>query len=388
MQDVRLIGVDEDGQHVLLAGADGGRFRLPLDEALRAAARRERPRLGQLQIEMDRGLRPRDVQALVRAGASAEEVAERSGWPVEKVHKYEGPILAEREHVAQLARQVRVRGRAGQGGGAAPTLAARVAQRMEGRGVNGEANAWDAWRSPEGGHWTVVLTFAAGGRQRQASWTFDPVSRTVDAADDEARWLSEEEPSGSSVVAGGPAAPARATRVYDVEAEGGVSVTRRTPGQDEPLDLMTAMRQRSTVGGRRTGARRRATPTELPGAEHLPSDALPLDSLSYDAAADAPPPAAHPHPDDDPELVGAPEDEDAGYAAPVALEPPDEVPEVPVPVEVPAVAVADEAASEAPGRDPGPSRKRAAVAEKPPGRRTARASVPSWDDIMFGSRRD
>ena len=96
--------------------------RVPLDDSLRAAARRDRPRLGQLQIEMDGGLRPRDVQAMIRAGANAEEVAERSGWPVEKVHKYEGPILAERAHVADLARGVRVRARGGAGSGAAPTL--------------------------------------------------------------------------------------------------------------------------------------------------------------------------------------------------------------------------------------------------------------------------
>ncbi len=90
MQDLRLIGVHEDGQHLLLADADGGRYRLPLDEPLRAAARRDRPRLGQLQIEMSGGMRPREVQALIRRGLSAEEVAERSGWPVEKVHRFEG----------------------------------------------------------------------------------------------------------------------------------------------------------------------------------------------------------------------------------------------------------------------------------------------------------
>ena len=83
------------------------RFRVRVDEPLRAAVRRDRPRLGQLQIEIDGGLRPRDVQALIRAGSSAEEVAERSGWSVEKVRRYEGPILAEREHVAGLARGVR-----------------------------------------------------------------------------------------------------------------------------------------------------------------------------------------------------------------------------------------------------------------------------------------
>lgn len=107
MQDLRLIGVHEDGQHLLLANADGERFRLPLDEALRAAARRDRPRLGQLQIEIEGGLRPRDVQALIRRGLSAEEVADRAGWTVEKVRRFEG-VLAEREYVAAKARQCAV----------------------------------------------------------------------------------------------------------------------------------------------------------------------------------------------------------------------------------------------------------------------------------------
>ena len=109
MQDLRLIGVHEDGQHLLLADADGSRYRLALDEALRAAARRDRPRLGQLQIEIDGGLRPREVQALIRRGLSAEEVADRAGWTVEKVRRFEGPVLAEREHVAAGRPEVRRR---------------------------------------------------------------------------------------------------------------------------------------------------------------------------------------------------------------------------------------------------------------------------------------
>src|SRR6476659_1950499 len=129
MRELRLIGVHEDGQHLLLSDSEGERYRVGLDEALRAAARRDRPRLGQLQIEIDGGMRPREVQALIRAGFSAEEVAERAGWAVEKVGRYEGPILAEREHVAGLARAVRLRGRAA-AGATAPTLSARVSQRL------------------------------------------------------------------------------------------------------------------------------------------------------------------------------------------------------------------------------------------------------------------
>ncbi|HNV13545.1 MAG TPA: septation protein SepH, partial [Dermatophilaceae bacterium] len=191
MQDLRLIGVDDDGGHLLLASVDGARFRVPLDESLRAAARRDRPRLGQLQIEIEGGMRPRDVQAMVRAGMSADEVAERSGWTVEKVHKYEGPILAEREYVAGLGRAVRLRQRGGSG--PSTTLGQRVADRLTARGVEADSIEWDAWRR-EGPEWTVAVNFSAGGRVRQGTWAFDVASRSLHAKDDEARWLSEDEP--------------------------------------------------------------------------------------------------------------------------------------------------------------------------------------------------
>jgi hypothetical protein len=296
MRDLRLIGVQEDGQHLLLSDSDGERFRVQLDEPLRAAARRDRPRLGQLQIEIDGGMRPREVQALIRGGLSADEVAERSGWPVEKVRRYEGPILAEREYVAGLARAVRLRGRSA-GGASAPTLSARVSQRLSGRGVDPASADWDSARSTEG-DWTVILTFPAGGRERQARWSFDVQARTVAAADDEARWLSEEDVAGTSSPLPAPhlvSAPVRATTVYDVEAEGGVGSARRaaprststtTPASarggtlDEPLDLMSAMRERASHRGR--PRRRKSPPTQTPGDDAPRSDALPLEDLAYD----------------------------------------------------------------------------------------------------------
>ncbi|MEP6630520.1 MAG: septation protein SepH, partial [Lapillicoccus sp.] len=310
MQDLRLIGVHEDGLHLLLTGPDGEHFTVAIDDALRTAARRDRPRMGQLQIDLDGGLRPREVQSLIRAGGSTEEVADRAGWSVDKVHRYEGPILAERAHVADQARLVRVRHRGGSAAGPTPTLQGRVSQRMRERGVDPDTSTWDAWRSPEAASWTVALTFAAGGRQRQASWVYDPVLRTVEAVDDEARWLSADDVPASGPL---PATPARAASVYDVEAEGGVAATTthratrdRTSGAapagaaggaggagegpDEPVDLMTAMRQRTTVG-RRSG-RRRAEPR----AHVAPS--LPLDEAteSAETAVASPPPPQPPQP--------------------------------------------------------------------------------------------
>lgn len=410
MQDLRMIGVHEDGQHLLLADADGKRFQVPLDEALRAAARRDRPRLGPAQTRADGGLRPRDVQSMIRGGASAEEVAERCGWSVEKVHKYEGPILAEREHVAQLAQAVRLRVRGGSGSGAAATLASRVRERMAKRGVDPAAAEWDAWRS-ESGPWTVVVTFAAGGRQRQASWSFDAGARTVSAADDEARWLSEDEPASGGPLPSAASAPVRSAAVYDVEAEGGVATAiRQSSGrQTEPVDLMTAMRERSSARARRGGARRRSGPADVPGAGQAPEDALPLEDLAFDPEVDGPPPGARVHPNDDPALRGAPDDEPgsaspgAAGAEPVLGDPgPREVAEPGQPGEPqpgaatePGAAMGAAMGEPQAGAEPGEpqpgepqpgERSRTTDKGRAHPRRSGRTPVPSWDDIMFGAR--
>ena len=386
MQDLQLIGVHEDGEHLLFGGADGARFRMRVDEALRAAIRRDRPRLGQLQIEIEGGLRPRDVQAMIRGGATAEEAADRAGWSVEKVHRYEGPILAEREHVAGLARSARLRAR-NSASTSAPTLAARVAERLKGRGVDVTGISWDSWRAQDG-PWTVALTFAAGGRQRQASWSFDLANRTASAVDDEARWLSEEvQPAEGPIPA--PhlgSAPQRPTRVYDVEAEGGLRPTtgsEQHEHQDEPLDLMSAMRERSTASGRRRPGGRRGSPkapTNLPGpGDHAPDQALPLEDLAYDPETMTPPPGAHADPDPS-GVNGRPEAEAATYLLDLS----DEgrgvkslsLNESDRPVEPPETS-AQQVQHHAPGTHRAP-RKSA--------RKGGRPSVPAWDDIMFGSK--
>jgi len=348
MKNLRLIGVHEDGEHLLLSGADDARFRMPVDEALRAAIRRDRPRLGQLQLEVDGGLRPRDVQALIRAGASAEEAAGRAGWSVEKVHRYEGPILAEREHVAGLAQLTRLRARTGvSSGGSTPTLSTRVAERLKGRGVEVTDASWDSWRA-EGGPWTVVLTFAAGGRQRQASWSFDLADRTVSAIDDEARWLSEEVQAAKGPIPAArlSAASVRATTVYDVEAEGGLRPTARVEHQDDPLDLMSAMRKRSTARGRRKPGHRgspkaRPEPEAAPALIELADEGLALEVIALE---DSSPNETSPNETD---KALEPEGTSAHQSQPKA----------------PATRPARESA-----------------------RKTGRPSVPAWDEIMFGSR--
>jgi hypothetical protein len=325
-------------------------------------------------------LRPRDVQALIRAGASSEEAASRAGWSVEKVHRYEGPILAEREHVAGLAQRARLRPRTGVSSSSAPTLSARVTERLKARDVEVTDASWDSWRT-EGGPWTVVLTFAAGGRQRQASWSFDLADRTVAAVDDEARWLSEEVQEAKGPIPAPKLRPAsgRETTVYDLEAEGGLRPASRHEHQEDPLDLMTAMRKRSTARGRRKPGSRSASgaspkaPASMPGSEKRDGEkqpaehseqALPLAGLEYDP--DSMPPSGEPEQtaalsdlaDDGSATVG--DLSEAGDKNVVAAE----------------AEPARQDLAKSPSRRP--ARETA--------RKTGRPSVPAWDEIMFGSR--
>ena len=375
MQDLRLIGVHEDGHHLLLADAEGGRFRLPLDEALRAAARRDRPRLGQLQIEIEGGLRPREVQSLIRRGLSAEEVADRAGWTVEKVRRFEGPVLAEREHVARVAQQCAV----GSRGSGPVTLAERVNDRLKDRGVDRDDIEWDSSRDEEG-HWALTMTFAAGGRQRTATWRYEPLGGSVAPANDEARWLSEEAAPGSIPT---PHTAASADHdVYDVDADGGLGRTRapaglpradRPHGRDaraqhprpsraQPPSVPRVARPATTTRGTTRSPSRSSPSTRRPSRRlRRPGPATPVSAHLDEPGDDRPD-----------ELVGG-FPEDVGDEA--SRRPADDSADDDRRRDSRSAAAADDepAAAPAPARRPAASRK-------------GRPSVPSWDDIVFGTK--
>jgi hypothetical protein len=350
MDDLRLIGVDEDGRHLLLSDATGGRYRLALDDPLRAAARHDRPRLGQLQIEMDGGMRPREVQALIRRGLSADEVAERAGWSIEKVRKFEVPILAEREHVAERARACAV----GSRGSGPVTLEERVVERLRGRGVERDGVEWDSSRD-EDGAWRLTMTFAAGGRRRTATWHYEPLGGSVTPTDDEARWLSEEASSGI-IPTPHRTPPEEGLDVYDVDADGGIERAHAAREPHEPIDLMAAMREHSARGRRR----RRPSPGQTPGGDPPRDDVLPLGELGLDPSELPPPPPAG---GDDPVETHL-------QPVPVATSPTDTEEAAPSP----------EVDEHVEPDDVDPEQRRAGTGRK------GRPSVPSWDDIVFGTK--
>jgi len=196
MQELRLVAVSEDGSYLVLATAGRGtRFTLPVDDRLRAAVRGHFSRLGQFEIEVESPLRPKEIQARIRAGETAEEIAESAGIPVERVRWFEGPVLQEREYMAQQAQRVVVR-RQGDAS-PAPPLGEMVEERLGRRGVDLEEVEWDSWKC-EDSTWRVRLSFFDKGRPQAAEWVFDPRRRQISPLDEDAARLSSvtfEEPA-------------------------------------------------------------------------------------------------------------------------------------------------------------------------------------------------
>ena len=109
MREAKLVGLSQDGKSLILAEAETGEeFAVPVDDRLRAALRGDRARLGQLEIQMESALRPRDIQARIRAGESPEAVAAVAQVPMERLMAFAGPVMAEREHIASLAQRASV----------------------------------------------------------------------------------------------------------------------------------------------------------------------------------------------------------------------------------------------------------------------------------------
>src|SRR5690554_1762899 len=104
MENVTIVGTEAGV--LVLATESGARFALPIDDVLhseiRRARRKSEPEAAKLAAS------PREIQAHVRAGMSAKEVAELLGVDLEVVQRFESPVLAEREHIVGQALAVPV----------------------------------------------------------------------------------------------------------------------------------------------------------------------------------------------------------------------------------------------------------------------------------------
>ncbi len=193
MRALRVVGLGEDGKIVICETDRGERFQIPADERLRAAARGDITRLGQIAIELESQMRPREIQSRIRAGESVEQVAAAAGVPPERVERFAYPVLLERSRTAELAQRAHpVR----EDGPDVQELGEVVSTAFTARGQDYSAALWDSWKG-EDGKWVVQLTWTAGRSNNHAHWSFHPGAHggTVTPLDDHALDLLDPNPN-------------------------------------------------------------------------------------------------------------------------------------------------------------------------------------------------
>ena len=387
MQDLKVIGVENGA--LVAVGDDGERFRIAVDEALQSKVRQVRQ---ETPADAPK-LSPREVQAHIRSGMSAEDVAAVTGAPLEYVQRFEGPILAERQHIVASALSVPVHTTdAVDPLGEAETFGTVIRDRLASLGVAGER--WASWKDSETG-WIVKLEFTADTIDHDARWSYDVRKHSLAPLNSEATTLSqagelrggaliprlravlphEGEPDNSRFDSGAFTFPAPSVDLLGPEITAPIEPLPqgRTPGANNSIavsaikradegaprdlhqtaDLLEALRRRR---GEREAANyddKNAFPEPPVPADHpvAPSQGAP--SHAPDAQAPTPQQSA-PSPfrviDERP---------------PVSQQPP-------LPLDVPAPPSTS-------SNDSGP---------QPSSRKKGRASMPSWDEIVFGARTD
>jgi hypothetical protein len=184
MEQLRVIGTEEGS--LVLATQGGDRYTLPVDDVLRAELRRTRRDREAAPATTKPS--PREVQAQIRAGLSAEEVAQLLGAAVEDVRRYEAPVLAEREYIVGQALSVPVLMGADFDAAPSTTFGTAVRAKLTEAGASGER--WTSWKEASG--WIVKLIFLAGEVERDARWSFDPRRSTLSPLNADATQLSRQ----------------------------------------------------------------------------------------------------------------------------------------------------------------------------------------------------
>lgn len=385
MQELKVIGVENGA--LLVASDEGERFRIVIDEVLQSRLRQAQP-----EVANSPKLSPREVQAYIRSGMSADDVAAVTGASLEYIQRFEGPVVAEREHMVSSALGVPVHTAIDpEPADDAMNFGTVIRDRLASLGAQGER--WASWKEPAGG-WVIKLAFTADGIDHDARWAFEPKKLTLSPLNSEAVTLSQQgEISGSLIprlravghdttidesrfdsgaftfrdpIIGddlGDVVPQLEPVPYGRAASSSPAVTKAAikradepaPSLSETADLLEALRRRR--GEREAAAVSESALTPEPELPSAPADTE-LDLPAADAADEAEEQQDDPEPSNPTlRLWGA-------ASRPTSASTTPQAPAAPAPAPTPAPA-----AAQARGKK-------------------GRASMPSWDEIVFGARTD
>jgi hypothetical protein len=201
-EGLTLASVSRDGRRMLFVDATGREFVVPVDERLRAALPQPSRRTETPMTNQTPALRPKDIQARIRAGESVEQVAAAAGTEPASIMAFAAPVLAEREHMAFRAARASVRRTSPSSESGVRTLADAVTATLSPFGLETDDISWDSWRRQDG-RWVLLGQYETAARSGIAQMVYDIQGSYVTAENDDARWLLGDLPAAA------PAAPVR-----------------------------------------------------------------------------------------------------------------------------------------------------------------------------------
>lgn len=320
MIELELLGAHADGSQLVFTDPDGQRFIVTIDDALRAAVRREGIRLETMPAQGAQ-LSPREIQQLLRAGLDPAEISSTYDVDPARVNRFHSPVRAEKNYVISQALNSPVGG-----DGGTPTLGDLVVDRLATRGVDAQTLSWTASKQDDD-PWEIHLSFVQAARQLHASWQVHSDGTIIRALDDESRWLTE-----TTTPSGAPGSVAELPSPQQVEPEG-------PPVTGEDVERM--LDELSAARGRRQGIdEEEVVSASSPALVAFPGSGSPsVDSPSTSSSEEE-------------ENNTSPTDE----------------------------------SDVLPGLDSYTPQSESA--RQAPPKRRKRRSVPSWDEIVFGSKSD
>lgn len=188
MSELRFTGKSEDGNHLALVDGDGNTFSLRISDTLRATV--NQPRLSSVPpVDATESISVKEIQRRLRAGESFEQIARDGQTTVDKVERFSGPIMQEREYILNCARELVMRRDVHR---ADLTFFDVVLSKLAPRGVDTDAISWNTWRLADG-TWHIELHYPNRDGNGLATWNFDLARRALDATDNNGAWLIDED---------------------------------------------------------------------------------------------------------------------------------------------------------------------------------------------------
>lgn len=191
MDDIRLF--ETDGDYLVLEAQDGQKYRLLIDESVRASIKRE-PQ----QLLDSVSITPREIQDEIRNGATIDDLVKRSGAPFDYIEKFAAPVIAELKHMVDSALSVRL---TIAGDRYSDTNQIEFGEIINSRLVTSGASGifWNAERL-EPMRWHITANYQLNGAAGSATWSFDPRHLTLSPESETAVTLSSQETLNNSVI--------------------------------------------------------------------------------------------------------------------------------------------------------------------------------------------